>query len=166
MFVYSSTCRKIAVELIRYLLCDRDDRDIRWSCLALTFDFDLEDDLNNSFDAILPQELSAVPSTDDESGGSILQKKSRFLRWSVTNRLLYVDSLINLIWFGSAVLRSPRSILVSPITLPAPAGGTSEHTHVRRDLFDMRFNTRAGSRHWNVRSISRRASIGTSSGHT
>ena len=114
---------------------------------AFTFDIDLEDDLDNSFDAILPQEPSAVPSTDktlvsdDGSGGSILQKKSSFLRWSVTNRL-YVGSLINLIWFGSAVLRSPRSILVSPITLPAPAGGTSERTLVRRNLFDMSFHTR------------------------
>lgn len=44
---------------------------------AFTFDFDLEDDLDNSFDAILPQEPSPVPSTDktlvsdDGSGGSI-----------------------------------------------------------------------------------------------
>ena len=45
---------------------------------AFTFDFDLEDDFDNSFDAILPQEPSAVLSTDktlvsdlDGSGGSI-----------------------------------------------------------------------------------------------
>jgi hypothetical protein len=44
---------------------------------AFTFDFDLEDDLDNSFDAIIPQKPSAVLSTDktlvsdDGSGGSI-----------------------------------------------------------------------------------------------
>ena len=114
---------------------------------AFTFDFDLEDDLDNSFDAIQPQEPSAVPSTDktlvfdDGSGGSILAEE-------ITLSSLVRDNLLSLslvpfcsILSGSAAQFSalPEAFSYSPVTLPAPAGGTSGHTLVRRDLFDVRF---------------------------
>jgi hypothetical protein len=87
---------------------------------AFTFDFDLEDDLDQSFDAIPPQEPAAVPSIDKTlfseggSGGEILAEE-------ITLSALVRDNLVfsslapqfcNLIRFGSAALRSPRSILV------------------------------------------------------
>ena len=114
---------------------------------AFTFDFDLEDDLDNSFDAILPQEPSAVPSTnktlvsDDGPGGLIPAEEITLSSLVRDDSFTLSLVLFFLILSGSAAQFSalPEAFSYSPVTLPAPAGGASGHTLVRRDLFDVRF---------------------------
>ena len=114
---------------------------------AFTFDFDLEDDLDNSFDAIIPQKPSAVLSTDktlvsdDGSGGSIPAEEITLSSLVRDKFFFFIVRPLLSILSGSAAQFSalPEAFSYSPITLPAPAGGTSGRTLVRRDLFDVRF---------------------------
>jgi len=114
---------------------------------AFTFDFDLEDDLDESFDAIPPHEPAAVPSTIDKTlvpegapGGVIPAEE---ITLSALVRVKFCSPLLLQILSGSAAQLSalPEAFSYSPITLPAPTGATSAggHTLARRDLFDVRF---------------------------
>jgi hypothetical protein len=85
---------------------------------AFTFDFDLEDDLDESFDAIPPQESTAVPSIDKTLVSSFGRRAWRS-DTSGGNHAFFVGPFIhfwsplwNLISFGTAALRSSRSILI------------------------------------------------------
>jgi hypothetical protein len=89
---------------------------------AFTFDFDLEDDLDESFDATPPQESTAVPSIDKTlvsegaPGGTIPAEEITLS--SLVRSFIFGPPLWNLICFGSAALRSPRSILVFALNAP------------------------------------------------
>ena len=82
---------------------------------AFTFDFDLEDDLDQSFDAIPPQEPAAVPSIDKTLvseggyGGEIPAEE-------ITLSALVCDNLVFIV--GPPVLQSylvrQRSSSLSP----------------------------------------------------
>ncbi|KAF8500441.1 hypothetical protein F5888DRAFT_1610248 [Russula emetica] len=94
---------------------------------SFTFDFDLEDDLDESFDVITPQTPATASSIDttlvSESapGGGIPAEE------------IPLSTLLSAL---------PEAFSYSPITLPASAGSSTSspgHTLVRRDLFDVRF---------------------------
>lgn len=120
---------------------------------SFTFNFDLEDDLDESFDVITPQNPPAASSidktlvSDSEPGGAIpaeeiplstLVRDNIFKRRSLPHDQSYLGSAAQL----SAL---PEALSYSPVTLPEPAsgGGSSisrpRRTLVRRDLFDVRF---------------------------
>ena len=91
---------------------------------AFTFDFDLEDDLDESFGAtgISPQEPAAVPSIDktlvsEGPPGGATPAEEITLSALVRDFFLFLF-FCNLIWFGSAALHSPRSVLVFAYNAP------------------------------------------------
>lgn len=97
---------------------------------CFTFDFDLEDDLDESFDfdAITRKRASSIDKTlgsESAPGGAAIPAEE-----------VPLSTLLSAL---------PEAFSYSPITLPAPAAGGSNtnsgpgHTLTRRDLFDVRF---------------------------
>jgi protein-histidine N-methyltransferase len=116
---------------------------------AFTFDFDLEDDLDESFDAIPPQELASVSSLDKTlvsegaPGGAMPAEEITLSVLVSDNSQSFLSSLVAILCYSAAQLSAlPEAFSYSPITLPAPTGtsaNSSGHTLARRDLFDVRF---------------------------
>lgn len=123
---------------------------------CFTFDFDLEDDLDESFNVITPQKPPASPSIDktlvsdgapegaipaEEIPLSTLVRDAIFIL--LISALTYNQSYRHL-GLAAQLSALPGAFSYSPITLPAPAGGSGTsgpagHTLARRDLFDVRF---------------------------
>ncbi|KAH9989228.1 hypothetical protein BJV77DRAFT_1018453 [Russula vinacea] len=99
---------------------------------AFTFDFDLEDDLDESFDAIPPQELASVSSLDktlvsEGAPGGAMPAEEITLSVLVSDNSQFFGSLVAILCGSAAQLSA------------LPEAFSSGHTLARRDLFDVRF---------------------------
>ncbi|KAI0253384.1 hypothetical protein BJV78DRAFT_1302094 [Lactifluus subvellereus] len=96
---------------------------------AFTFDFDLEDDLDESFDAISLQDSAAVPPRPAD--------RALVVPEGVTSEKELPAEEIPISALLSAL---PEALSYSPLALPGDGPrGCAGHTLARRDLFDARF---------------------------
>jgi len=117
---------------------------------AFTFDFDLEDDLDESFDAIPLQEPATVSSInktlalEHELGTTSTEISAEEISLSALVRTLsllpiFFSSLLSgpssYVWSAAQLSALPEALSYSPMKLSGPSG----HTLARRDLFDARF---------------------------
>jgi hypothetical protein len=91
---------------------------------AFAFDFDLEDDLDESFDVIPPHEPAAVPSIDRTLVSEGEPAEEIALSALVRVNVFSSHLLQNHIWFGSAALHSARSVLVKVLVFTYNAPST------------------------------------------
>jgi protein-histidine N-methyltransferase len=110
---------------------------------AFTFDFDLEDDLDESFDAIPLKKSAAAPPSTDET----LAPEGAPISSEIPAEEIQLSALVRPYpppppYFRCSLIRSaaqlsalPEALSYSPLTLPGPNG----RTLARRDLFDVRF---------------------------
>jgi hypothetical protein len=109
---------------------------------AFTFNFDLEDDRDESFDAIPTQKPTAVNNTDNAALAlkqSCQRRRSHSPSWSVPHPYFVHRSSPRPAAGQLSAL--PEALSYSPLALPA-----SSPTLVRRDLFDARFQLLAEGR--------------------
>jgi hypothetical protein len=95
---------------------------------SFTFDFDLEDDLDESFDVITPQKPAAPSSVDktlvpESAPAGAIPAEEIPLSTLVRDTFLLLYHLISslqpiLSGIGSAALRTPRSILIFAYNTP------------------------------------------------
>ncbi|KAH9023926.1 hypothetical protein EDB84DRAFT_1564570 [Lactarius hengduanensis] len=103
---------------------------------AFTFDFDLEDDLDESFDVIPPQNPTAASAPNGLSEAELPAEEIP-LSELVRSPYPHIDSILT----AAQLSALPEALSYSPLALSA--NGT---TLVRRDLFDARFQLLAQGR--------------------